>query len=147
MFVGPEALGQPVLICNQCVDLCCDIVTEKRPDEPWLVPKKMTECPACKSLRPSSSMVSCCTTCFARARAPADVLPPPHPVAIPAALPTLPPAASGTDFACSFCHRPRSLVRALISGPHVFVCDLCVTEFALELEPRYWWPWERPRTP
>ena len=51
---------------------------------------------------------------------------------------------NGCNFACSFCHRPRSLVRGLVSGPRVFVCESCITDFAVALEPHYWWAWERP---
>jgi ATP-dependent protease Clp ATPase subunit len=34
-----------------------------------------------------------------------------------------------SDFQCSFCGRPRSDVRKLISGPQIFVCDACVSTF------------------
>jgi hypothetical protein len=35
-----------------------------------------------------------------------------------------------TEFACSFCDRPRSEVAKLISGPRVFICDGCTGEAA-----------------
>jgi hypothetical protein len=264
MFVGPELYGDPVRLCDQCLDLCCDIVAERRleaatgleatagreaaagrgattgreaaaghedagspptpppsappvpppshvlgapttpaddlaaegfdpvatlvdgrltddtpirqtletdpcgtPEAPpaapersgrtllhmpkpsaagerWLTPKPTTECPACNQLRPLSSLLVSCTTCFARARAPANVVQPPEPQVLSAPAPTLPLPPAGGDFACSFCHRPRSLVRGLVSGPRVFVCESCITDFAVALEPFYWWPWERP---
>jgi hypothetical protein len=227
MFVGPELYGEPVRLCDQCLDLCCDIVTERRleaaagqaatvppgspagataapagsagddtpdpmvtladgtpiedalihqtlemapfgaPDRPaaaterpgrtllamplptpgveqWLAPKHMTECPACKQPRPATSLIASCTSCFARARAPADVVHGPGTQVIATPAPTLPLPPAGGDFACSFCHRPRSLVRGLVSGPRVFVCESCITDFAVALEPNYWWAWERP---
>ncbi|MBI5478080.1 MAG: hypothetical protein HY906_04450 [Deltaproteobacteria bacterium] len=112
--------------------------------EQWLAPKATTECPACKQPRPASSLVASCTSCFARARAPADVAQAPGPQVVPTPAPTLPLPPAGGDFACSFCHRPRALVRGLVSGPRVFVCESCITDFAVALEPHYWWAWERP---
>jgi hypothetical protein len=110
----------------------------------WLRPKQTTQCPACSQHRPVSSLVACCTTCFARARAPAEVATVPLPVIVPVPAPTLPRPEAGGEFACSFCHRPRSLVRGLVSGPRVFICESCITDFAVALEPHYWWAWERP---
>jgi len=225
MFVGPDIYGEPVRVCDQCLDLCCDIITERRseaaagfaptvpppaspspgapgtpddegpdpvvtladgtplddariletlemtpfgvPEKPaavsekpgrtlldmpaatvagerWLAPKATIECPACKHVRPASSLVACCTTCFARARAPAEVVITVGPEIFPVPAPTLPHPPPGGEFACSFCHRPRSLVRGLVSGPRVFICESCITDFAVALEPRYWWAWERP---
>jgi hypothetical protein len=146
LFLGPAFFGQTARLCDQCLDLCCDIIAEKRAAEPWLRPKHLAQCPGCRQERPESSMLPCCTSCYARARAPADVPPPKQLTVLPAPAPSL-PQPPGAELACSFCHRPRSLVRDLICGPRVFVCDLCVTEFALELEPRYWWIWERPQRP
>jgi hypothetical protein len=225
VFVGPDYYGEAVRLCDQCLDLCCDIVAERRLEaaagqapavappagagsptptaspgdslhdpvvtladgtpldeasihqtlemnpfgtpvspaaaekpgrtllsmpqatpvgEQWLAPKALTECAACRQPRPTSSLLACCTSCFARARAPADVVQPPAPEVIPAPAPTLPLPPAGGDFACSFCHRPRSLVRGLVSGPRVFVCESCITDFAVALEPHHWWAWERP---
>jgi hypothetical protein len=146
LFIGPTLYGEPVRLCEQCLDLCCDIVAERRGAEPWLTPKKLTECPACRQPRPMSSLRPCCVTCFARARAPADVRRD-APLLVDAPVPALPQPGPGGEFACSFCHRPRSLVRGLISGPRVFVCEGCVTDFAVALEPHSWWDWERPAEP
>ncbi|HEY3351759.1 MAG TPA: ClpX C4-type zinc finger protein [Polyangia bacterium] len=146
LFLGPALYGEPVRLCDQCLDLCCDIVAERRAGESWLTPKKLGECPSCRQSRPVSSLESCCVTCFARARAPAEVRRNDL-LVVEVPIPPLPRPEAGAEFACSFCHRPRSLVRGLISGPRVFVCELCITEFAVGLEPHYWWGWERPVEP
>jgi hypothetical protein len=132
-----------VRLCNQCLDLCCDIVAERRAGEPWLRPKKLTECPACRQPRPVTSLRSCCVTCFARARAPAEVRRAAL-LVLDVPIPPLPAPSPGGEFACSFCHRPRSMARGLISGPRVFVCEACITELAMSLESHHWWDWERP---
>ena len=43
--------------------------------------------------------------------------------------PSLPPPPQVVlDLVCSFCDRPRREVAKLISGPRVFICDICVGE-------------------
>jgi hypothetical protein len=143
MFVGPPIYGEPIRLCDQCLDLCCDIVAERRVGESWLAPKPVADCPACRLPRPLSSVQAACVSCFARARAPAEVRRSDM-RAVEVLIPPLPPPAPGGEFTCAFCFRPRSLVRGLVSGPRVFVCEQCITEFAVELEPHYWWSWERP---
>ena len=146
MFVGPTIYGEPVRLCDQCLDLCCDIVAERRTGESWLTPKPVADCPACRRARPLSSLQAACVSCFARARAPADVRRSDARV-VEVLIPPLPPPAPGGEFTCSFCFRPRSVVRGLVSGPRVFICEGCITEFAVELEPHYWWSWERSPEP
>ena len=126
--VGKTLLGFPVAVPQ---------------GERWLRLKTTTECPACHKERPVSSLVPCCATCMAKALAPVETPRPRTPLVLAAPTPTLPPPPPNS-LACGFCNKPRSLVRGLVSGPSAFICESCIQDFAVTLEPHYFWYWERP---
>jgi hypothetical protein len=109
------SVGRPHKICDECVTLCCDILSEEG-------------CP-----RPPGRLASDVTAAADEARIAellrraADV----HALAaVAAALAGEAPWHAYGDFSCSFCGAERREVAKLISGPGVFICEGCVGDAA-----------------
>jgi ATP-dependent Clp protease ATP-binding subunit ClpX len=59
-----------------------------------------------------------------------------------------------TPFNCSFCGKSQEVVKKLIVGPGVYICDECVSlcnevivEVIAEQDAPAWWPWGRINNP
>ncbi len=108
--------GIPERICNECIDLCMDIMREEvehlmqaahersipaEPDDD-AVADTLRELAAAQHSRHADELVE---------RVRRSLLAEGH---------------HFSEFHCSFCARARSEVAKLISGPRVFICDNCV---------------------
>jgi hypothetical protein len=122
--------GRPPRICDECVGVCCEILTEEGvPVEPPPPPVLSTEVPAheqptneaMQRYMELSAQISAATQRgdYGAIRQLAEefvgkrVLPGPM-----------------SEFQCSFCDASRKDVRKLITGPRVFICDDCVVDAA-----------------
>lgn len=110
-------VGRSARICNNCIGLCLDIITEegRRPIAPAPPPPPV---PADLDEDELSALLA----------AVAAGEPPEERVEQIRRL--LDGQAPRPDFQCSFCDARRREVAKLIAGPRVFVCDRCVADAA-----------------
>jgi len=109
--------GRPEKICDECAGLCCEIIAEEleHEDPAWqpTPPSPEEEARLAEILR--SFDVENVERLREKLLADARHLLEPQNVAV-------------AELHCTFCGAHRRDVRKLISGPRVFICDLCVAD-------------------
>ena len=119
MLVG--TFGRPTKICDECVGFCCDIIAvdaEKENSRPSLETKPI-DVPSDVEDRLSEILRRLAEEHEERNK---EML-------IADARSAIETAKCDIEqFRCSFCDAPRQEVARLISGPRVYICDLCIAD-------------------
>ena len=105
-------VGRPVRICDECVGLCQDIIAEesaKAPPRPQ--PESSTDEELMAYLKELGAEAGDLDKALAALKQKLEGKP-----------------ERWNDLACSFCDTHRKDCHKLISGPRVFICDLCAAD-------------------
>ena len=107
--------GRPTRVCNECIELCFDIIEENGTGPRRPPPLAPPPAPA----REDSAAWLRLREQLAKARQD-ELL-----AGLREEIRPQPPRHSG-QLACSFCDALQKEVKKLIAGPTVFICDICV---------------------
>lgn len=126
-------IGRPDLICNQCIEICLDILK----DDPVVTTERSASPPPTDSLmthgrfEPSESEIEEVLRRLERSRPDAELGSQLEQLrGLLAGSATGPKARHKQTLECSFCDRNQHEAQKLIAGPRVFICDACIADAA-----------------
>ena len=126
-------VGRPDLICNQCIEVCLDILK----DDPLATTASGAHPPPTDHLmsdggfEPSESEIEEVLRCLERSRSDAEPGSQLEQLrGLLAGSAKGPKARHKQTLACSFCDRNQHETQKLIAGPRILICDTCVADAA-----------------
>jgi hypothetical protein len=133
VFSLAGAIGRPDLVCNECIQICLDILG----DDTIVTTRHGASRPA-NSLKsddpfePSDSEIEELLRHAERSRSDAELLSQLEQIRglLAGTRGTGPKARHQETLACSFCDRNQHETQKLIAGPGTFICDGCVADAA-----------------